>query len=164
VFTYSVCCCEYLQKLISFLNRLDTICEYQSNQEWFTYVPQVPQQNNSKWKFTVFNAVVVTKLSLIICITYFTDVDCGVFVCMAAYCIFYGLRLLYQPAQVSDFRLHMCHALCFQRLERSINLDVGLPEVKLDCNSVFYKYIESQTILESMCTEPPCFRHSSQWF
>ena len=37
----------------------------------------------------------------------FTDIDCGVFVCMAAYCIYHKLGLNYSTACVNPFRLYI---------------------------------------------------------
>ncbi len=35
------------------------------------------------------------------------DVDCGVFACMAAYCIAFGLRFSFNTEYAEHFRMHM---------------------------------------------------------
>lgn len=41
----------------------------------------------------------------------FTDADCGVFVCMGAYCIFHGLELNYSSTYQQEYRLHILEVL-----------------------------------------------------
>jgi hypothetical protein len=80
-----------------------------------------------------------------------TDVECGVFVSMAAYCLFKGLSLNYDMSKAANFRVHMsCKVLDIEPPEFVVSIFSVQKECKYNaiCITQFISYSHSKLLYE----------------
>jgi hypothetical protein len=93
---------------MTLLKRIDQYNSITDAKDWDFVPVECPQQTNRRY-FLCFDCMflIIVHKQHFICFSCFADIECGVFVCMALYCIRFGLPLAYSMADVRNFRSHL---------------------------------------------------------